>query len=214
MKVYRLEDIARDVRVAIDRNGSSDALIEIGDVDTLTLDDIIKSKIVEAVKRVHSEAPAHLLDGGHSFGDKVALFWQDMGSGWVLLPEDFMRFVAFRMSDWKRTVFRCMTAEDKEYEKQSSRFKGIRGTARNPKCFITTRPEGRALEFYSSNNDEAQITQAVYIPYPEVDDLQSVEICSRCYNAVVYAVAALVMAAFGDIDKSSVFNELCKTALL
>ena len=70
---------------------------EIGDVDTLALNDIIKSKIIEAVKRVHSSAPPYLLDGGHNFGDEV--YWQKCESGWVLLPEDFMRFVVFQMSD-------------------------------------------------------------------------------------------------------------------
>jgi hypothetical protein len=71
MNVYRLEEIAKDVRIAIDRNSNSNALVEIGDVDTLALDDIIMSKVVEAVRRVHSDAPVHLLDGGYSFGDAL-----------------------------------------------------------------------------------------------------------------------------------------------
>lgn len=214
MRVYRLEDIARDVRIAIDRNGASDALVEIGDVDTLMLDDIIKSKILGAVRRVHCEAPVHLIDGGHSFGDKTALFWQDLGSGWVLLPEDFMRFVVFKMDDWERPVFTCYNTDDTEYKKQHSRFKGVRGTARHPICFISIRPEGRVLEFYSSKNDEAEITQAVYLPYPKVDEYGSIEICQRCYDAVIYATASLVMATLGDTEKSKAFNELSKTELL
>ena len=212
MTVYRLDEIAKDVRIALDRNGSSDALLELGDLDTLMLDDIIKSKIVEAIKRVHSEAPAYILDGGHNFGD--AVFWQDMGSGWVLLPEDFMRFVSFKMDDWKRAVFNCMSTDNEEYKKQSSLFKGVRGNAQNPKCFITVRPEGRALEFYSSKSDDAKIAQAVYIPYPKIDEFNAVEICSRCYEAVVYTIATLVVATFGDTEKSNMYNELSKTALL
>lgn len=73
MTVYQLDDIAKDVRIALDQNMASDTLAAIGDVDTLALNDIIKSKIVEAVKRVHSSAPPYLLDGGHNFGD--AIFW-------------------------------------------------------------------------------------------------------------------------------------------
>lgn len=100
MTVYHLDEIAGDVRIALDQNTTSDVLKEIGDVDTLALNDIIKSKIIEAVKRVHSSAPPYLLDGGHNFGDEV--YWQKCESGWVLLPEDFMRFVVFQMSDWER----------------------------------------------------------------------------------------------------------------
>lgn len=214
MAVYRLEKIERDVRIALDRNGSSEALAIIGDVDTLTIDEIIESKIVEAVKRIHSSAPAHLLDGGHSFVDKAAVYWKELESGWVLLPEDFMRFVAFKMSDWQHAVFTCMSTDDAEYQLQSSPFKGVRGTAQNPKCFIVVRPEGRALEFYSSKTRNAEITQAVYLPYPEIDELRSVEICSKCYNAVVYTVAALVVATLGDTDKSNIFNELAKSSLI
>lgn len=214
MNVYRLEEIAKDVRIAIDRNGDSSALVEIGDVDTIALDDIIMSKVVEAVRRVHNEAPVHLLDGGYSFSFGNAVYWIDNTCGWVLLPEDFMRFVAFKMSDWHRAVFECMTTEDNEYLMQTSKFKGIRGSAQFPKCFIAVRPEGRVLEFYSSKSDKAEVVQAIYIPYPKVDELNAVEICSKCYNAVVYTVAALVMAAVGDMDKSNVFNELAKTVLI
>ena len=62
MAVYQKNKIQEDVRTALDQNMNSDTLKIIGDVDTLALDDIIASKILEAVKRVHSSAPSYLLD--------------------------------------------------------------------------------------------------------------------------------------------------------
>lgn len=212
MTVYNLDNIAKDVRIALDQNMVSDVLTEIGDVDTLALDDIIKSKIVEAVKRIHSEAPPYLLDGGYNFGDSI--FWMEHESGWVLLPENFMRFVVFEMSDWARPVFYVTNADDAEYEKQHSRFKGIRGTAQRPICFLSIRPEGRVLEFYSCKSENAKVSRAVYLPYPKIDKYGAVEICQRCYDAVVYTTAALVLITFGDTDKSSVLNELAKSVLI
>ncbi len=212
MTVYNLNNIAKDVRIALDQNMVSDVLTEIGDVDTLALDDIIKSKIVEAVKRIHSEAPPYLLDGGYNFGDSI--FWMEHESGWVLLPENFMRFVVFEMSDWARPVFYVTNADDAEYEKQHSRFKGIRGTAQRPICFLSIRPEGRVLEFYSCKSENAKVSRAVYLPYPKIDKYGAVEICQRCYDAVVYTTAALVLITFGDTDKSSVLNELAKSVLI
>lgn len=212
MTVYPLDKIAEDVRIALDQNMSSDALTEIGDVDTLALNDIIRSKIVEAVKRIHSEAPPYLLDGGYNFGD--AVYWMDNESGWVLLPEDFMRFVVFQMDDWSRPVFFANNTDDAEYDLQSSRFKGIRGTAQRPICFISIRPEGRVLEFFSCKSEDAKVSRAVYLPYPQVDDYDSIEICQRCYDAVVYTTAALVLITFGDTDKSNVLNELAKSSLI
>lgn len=209
MTVYRIENIAKDVRIALDRNGSSDALADIGDVDTLTIDEIIISKIIEGVKHVHSTAPAYLIDGATSFADNVN--WGDKESGWIPLPNDFMRFVSFKMDDWSRPVYSCSTTDDIEYEKQSSRFKGLRGTSQKPLCFI--RPEGRALEFYSSKSTDAEVEMATYLPYPQIES-DSVKICSRCYNAVIYTIAALVLMTFGDAEKSNVFNELAKSSLI
>lgn len=212
MTVYHLDEIAGDVRTALDQNTTSDVLKEIGDVDTLALNDIIKSKIVEAVKRVHSSAPPCLLDGGHNFGDEV--YWQKCESGWVLLPEDFMRFVVFQMSDWERAVFYPINVDDPEYGKQSSRFKGIRGTTQRPVCAISIRPEGRVLEFYSCKSQDATVSRAVYLPYPKIDKYGAIEICQRCYDAVVYTIAALVSTTFGDVEKSSALNELAKSVLI
>lgn len=212
MTVYPLDKIAEDVRIALDQNMSSDALTEIGDVDTLALNDIIKSKIVEAVKRVHSIAPHYLLDGGYNFGD--AVYWMEHESGWVLLPEDFMRFVVFEMDDWERPVFTAINQDDPEYEKQHSRFKGIRGTSQRPVCFISVRSVGRVLEFYSCKSENAKVSRASYLPYPAIDDDGGIGICQRCYDAVVYTAAALVLITFGDIDKSNVFNEMAKSTLI
>lgn len=212
MTVYHLDNIAKDVRIALDQNITSDVLKEIGDVDTLALDDIIKSKVVEAVKRVHSSAPPYLLDGGYNFGDEV--YWKEYESGSVLLPEDFMRFVVFQMDDWERPVFYPINIDDPEYDKQSSRFKGIRGTTQRPVCAISIRPEGRVLEFYSCKSQDAKVSRAVYLPYPQIDKYGAIEICQRCYDAVVYTIAALVLTTFGDVEKSSALNELAKSVLI
>lgn len=211
MTVYRIENIAKDVRIALDRNGSSAALADIGDVDTLTIDEIIISKIIEGIKHVHSAAPAYLLDGATSFAGTVN--WEDKECGWILLPNDFMRFVSFKMDDWSRPVYSCSTTDDIEYEKQSSRFKGLRGTSQKPLCFIAIRPGGRALEFYSSKSTNAEVEMATYLPYPQIES-DSVKICSRCYDAVIYTIAALVLMTFGDVEKSNVFNELAKSSLI
>ena len=212
MKVYRLDEIAKDVRIAIDQNMSSDTLIGFGDVDTLSLNDIIRSKITDAVKRIHSTAPAYLLDGGNSFGD--AIYWKELESGWCLLPENFMRLVVFQMDEWERAVYHAISEDDAEYKKQSSRFKGIRGTPQKPVCAIAIRPEGRALEFYSCKSENAMVSRAVYLPYPVIDEDDGIEICERCYQAVVYTIASLVLTTYGNADLSKALSDLAKSALI
>lgn len=212
MKVYLLDEIAKDVRIAIDQNMQSETLVDFGDVDTLSLNDIIKSKIVDAVKRIHSTAPSYLLDGGHNFGD--AIYWKELESGWCLLPEDFMRLVVFQMDDWERAVYHAISEDDEEYQKQSSRFKGIRGTPQKPVCAIAIRPEGRVLEFYSCKSTDAMVSRAVYLPYPKVDEDNGIEICERCYQAVVYTIASLVLITYGSVEQSKALLELAKSTLI
>ena len=212
MKVYRLDEIAKDVRIAIDQNMSSETLIGFDDVDTLSLNDIIKSKVTDAVKRIHSTAPAYLLDGGNNFGD--AIYWKELESGWCLLPENFMRLVVFQMDDWERAVYHAIGEDDAEYKKQSSRFKGIRGTPQKPVCAIAIRPEGRALEFYSCKSEDAMVSRAVYLPYPVIDKDDGIEICERCYQAVVYTIASLVLTTYGNADLSKALSDLAKSALI
>lgn len=209
--VYSIQDVMRDVRVCLDQNMTSEQLIATDDVDTLALDDIVRSKILEAVVRVHTDAPTYLLEEGHNFGDSV--YWGDLESGWVLLPQDFMRLIVFEMSDWERAVFTAISTTDPEYELQRQRIKALRGTAQKPVCVISMRPEGRVLEFYSCKSTDAYVRRGHYLPYPRIDKNEGIDICERCYTGVVYAAASLVLITLGETEKASALNELSKTAL-
>lgn len=209
--VYNIHDVMRDVRVCLDQNMSSEQLMLEEDVDTLALDDIVRSKIVEAVVRVHANAPTHLLEEGHNFGD--AVFWGDQESGWVLLPDDFMRLIVFEMSDWEKAAYGAISTTDPEYSLQRQRVKALRGTAQKPVCVIASRPEGRALEFYSCKSEDAYVRRAQYIPYPKIDEYGGIDISEKCYTAVVYAAASLVLLTLGESEKSSALSETSNLAL-
>lgn len=209
--IYQVSAIERDVRVALDENDVSTQLVQMGDVDTLALNDIIRSKIVEAVRRVELAAPAHLLEEGHGFSSGI--YWNGDGSGWVLLPDDFMRLIAFRMSDWERTVYEAISVDDPLYAKQSSRYKGIRGNVQKPVCAIVNRAEGKALEFYACKDNTAMIVRAGYVPYPHIDKDDGIDISEKCYTAVVYTVAALVLTTYGEADKASAMTDLAKSII-
>lgn len=221
MKVYSIEEIIRDVRIVLDLDKSNNSLILIHDTDALSINDIITSKITDAVKRIHITAPAYLLDGGHNLSNSV--HWKDgvgselqssPGTGWIQLPEDFMRLICFSMSDWSTIVYNAISTDDPLYKKQSSRFKGIKGNPQKPVCIIAVYPTGRVLEFYSCKNNNATVTMGVYIPYPKIDMYGSIEICERCYTAVIYTIAMLVSITLGENEKGNYFNELAKSSLI
>ena len=209
--VYKVADILRDVRIAMDNNDIDASLLADKDTDTLQLDDIIRSVIVDAVKTIEIGAPAQFVDSGHNFGDQI--YWMNNGSGQVLLPLDFMRLVVFKMSDWERPVYTAITETDAQYLLQSSRFKGVRGNAQKPVCAIVKKPEGNVLEFYACNDESAMVTQAVYLPMPRIDGEDCIEISERCYKSVVYQATAFALSLLND-SRTSTFVELAKSALL
>lgn len=210
--IKQINDIVGDVRVAIDENARSASLIAEGDSDTLTLDEIIRSKIADSVKKVEMNAPVHLLDSGLNFGDD-GVYWNANLSGWIILPDDFMRMLVFRMSDWQRSVYDAIDASDELYALQSSPFKGIRGNPDKPVCAITLRSEGKVLEFYSCDSKEATVEQAVYLSVPKIED-GGIHICEKCYSAIVYYIAALTEQTVGNADAAKLFLELSNNLLL
>lgn len=208
--IYQVRDMVRDVKVAIDMNSHSESLLSEGDLDTLSLDEIIMAKLCDAVRLVETEASPELLENGHDFGDTCIL--HDDGSGMITLPQDFMRLVAFRMSDWRRTVFEAISDRDPQYQLQSSKWKGIRGNPEKPVVAIVRRSEGKVLEFYSCKDPDAEITQATYIPYPKIDLDGGIDIAEECYRAAVYRAASLALASVGD-QLSNTMLEISKSLL-
>ena len=198
--VYSVEKIQRDVRIAMDDYPQSPSLIALEDVDAISIDKIIKSKIEDAAKAVEIAAPLYMLDSGHNFAEDV--FWNSNFSGWTVLPDNFMRLIVFRMSDWERPVYAAISEGEPEYAMQHSRFKGIRGNPQKPVCAITIRAEGKVLEFYSCNSDEATVEQAVYLPVPKLIN-GGIEICEQCYRPFIYQCAGMTAQVLGENDSSA-----------
>ncbi len=208
--IVQAEEMAKAVRVAIDMNKGDEPLFVEGDTDTLTLDEIIMAKLADAVRLVEMEAPATMLESGHDFGDNI--FIGEDGKGFVILPEDFMRLISFRMSDWKRTVFEAISENDSQYALQSSKWKGICGNPEKPVCAIVRRSEGKVLEFYSCNDNTAFVTQATYVPIPRIDIDGGIDVAENCYRAAIYRAASLALASVGD-QLSTTMLEISKSLL-
>lgn len=209
--ICRVDDIVRDVRRAIDENSHGGSLLAEGDNETLDLDELIRSKVTEAVRRVHMAAPVHLLESGHNFGEEV--YWEGDGSGFVLLPDDFMRLVTFSMSDWERPLHHALVPTDPEYALCRSRWKGLRGTPQTPRCVLTRKPEGLALEFYTCRSEDAYVSHGVYLPYPYINRNGGIDISERCRDAAIYMTASLTLTAYGRPETAEEMRKLSNELL-
>lgn len=207
---YLVDDLVEEAKVAIDENVSSAALADLGDVDTLKLDEILLSKVEDAAFFIEGNADALLLDSGRAFGD--AIDWESSrgyGAGSIHLPDDFLRLVSFEMSDWSRAVTVPITEDDPLYDLQRSRYGGVRGNPERPVVAITRQPIGLVLEFYScTGGPSVTLKRARYIPVPTVRDGHIV-LSEKLRRAVVYYMAYLASLSMNaDIAQNMLITAL------
>ncbi len=212
--VYDVSDLMREVRVALDLNNSSETLIESGDIDTLTLDEIIRQKLPIAARIIENETPHHLLDSGKPFAATIG--WRGdvgVGSGIVKLPDDFLRLVSFQMSDWSYPVTVAITEESPLYAQQHSRYAGLRGTPQKPIVAITQHPTGLHLEFFSCKaGSTVTLNRARYIAMPQIIN-GSITLCEKLYHAIVHYTGYLVAVTVGDADRAKSLLETSKSLM-
>lgn len=217
MRPYTVEDLVREAKVAIDENVSSQPLAALGDLDTLTLDEIIASKVEDAALLVHEGAAHHLLDAGKAFGTSIE--WESepgYGAGKVNLPDDFLRLVTFRMSDWSMPVTEAITEDDVTYPMQSSRYAGVRGNPERPVVAIVHDAGRQVLEFYScAAGPGVRVHSARYIPIPKINNGE-ISLCPKLERAVIYRLASMTCAIIGASDLAATLlgtsNELAAIA--
>jgi hypothetical protein len=215
MALYSVEELIKQAKVAIDENTNSQSLTVLGDVDTLTLDEIIRSKVEDAARLVESAAAHELLDAGKPFAASVT--WENdvpgYGAGRTTLPSDFMRLVTFRMSDWYRPVTEAITEEHPAYMMQSSRYAGVRGNPQRPVVAIVHGEAGQVLEFYCcSAGPGVRVSVARHLPLPTINEDDEIDLCPKLERAVVYRLASMTCAIIGASDLAAMLlgtsNEL------
>lgn len=193
--IYTVKGIIADTRIALNRDPQAPPLFDT-EPFALSLDDIIRSNILEGVSAAHLNAPLSCIDCCRNFDPDAneyasGLHFDEGNAGWMLLPPDFMRLVAFQMDDWETPVFEAIDACSPLYALQRSRFAGLRGSPQRPVCAIVARAEGSALEFYSCRTAKAKILKAIYLPFPSIDENEGVEISEQCYRSAISEIAKL-----------------------
>lgn len=214
MSSYAVDTLTKEVRVCLDMNYSDAMLLDLGDNDTLELDELIKSKIVDAARIITSRAPQHLLDAGRAMSGSIA--WPSnkvgFGSGQIKLPDDFLRLLSFKMSDWSTSVSEPITEENPQYLVQSSPVAALRGNPRRPVVAIVHHTDGLRLEFYSCNTANVAVTKARYIPIPKIVN-NSIELCEKLKPSIVYCAAAMTALSLGDDTQGKRMMDMSESLL-
>ncbi len=187
----------------------------------VTPEQLIISRINDALRLVASQAPVTMLGNGKAFADTVG--WESRvgyGAGYVVLPDDFFRLITFRMSDWQVAVTETITSDNPLYLRQQSRWSGLRGTPQNPVVAIVQGDVGRVLEFYCCNSGPSvSVRQARYFPLPQYD-VQSgaedveVEVPSLLESAFLCRLASLTADTLGQADLAHRLEEQSRALMI
>ena len=205
-------EIITAVKTVIDELGVNDADF-LGESSQDSLDEVIKSKILESVEQIYKTASWHLLDGMPITEPKFEI--NTNLSATLQLPKDFLRLVAVQISDWKFTV-NTYAMEDSPIHRRQLNIHS-RGTADKPICVLCKNNDGDYLELFSAVSNEATLIKSLYVAKPEFSEIKyqlRLSICEKLETSIYYRIAGLTLMTFGDtranelITLSTVYNQL------
>lgn len=194
-----VDTIVSDVRVCLDEIGLNEAEL-IGGTDTDDMNEVIESKIADAIRYVYLNADLAFITPSVKSARVTS---DNKGVVRITLDEDFLRLCFARLADWEFTVTEAIAHTDKRYAALKNPI--TTGYPDNPKAAIVE-SNGKKLELYSSNTKGGDVEYTYgYIANPIVE-IDKYDIDERVYRAVVYQTAGLTLQAFKDAHADSMFN--------
>ena len=110
------------------------------------------------------------------------------GTVTLKLPEDFLKLVSIRMSDWKRSVTQPVVTGQLDHSLQSSRFAALRGNPERPVVMKGFDNAGnRCLRLFTSSRD-ATLAEGLYMASPDISG-DSISIPEGLYHQLVARLA-------------------------
>lgn len=201
------EDIVSKVRSIMNEIGE-DANTSLLEEDTIKIDEYIKSCIPEAVALVIQNSPNRCVNPKSSSSPSVTN--NNDGTGSIVLPDDFISLIAFKMNGWKRIVSKAFDMDSEVYKAQGN--PATRAGKFKPVCILAYNDSGkRTLEYYSIGSGETpRVEMFVYeAKYKEGDNLNMDE-GNPLFGAVCYMCASLVYSIF---ENPNTAKEMQTTAI-
>lgn len=201
MASYELDTFLKGVRVSLDENRDASALVDAADADTLTLDELIESKVVDAATMLVKAAPLNMISDWTS-SEVTPTFNNDL-SGYAYLPESCIRLLEVSCKEWERPVRNFIDPSDPLYNMQYGRWGGLKGSIERPVVCLfeegTEEQGANRLEFWRCRTASATLT-VKYMREPYVSDDMVHVIPARLYRPIVYQTAALVAQVLGGVS--------------
>ena len=196
MQYKSVDSIVADVKVCFDEIGLNDAEFLTG-TDNAEMDTIIASKIGDALRFVGLHADVGYLEPTVIDESVTA----ENGVVDYKLPDDFLRMIYARLSDWLFAVTEPIFYTEKEYATLKNPI--TTGYPDNPKVAITA---DKHLELYTTKSSSPKLTLG-YIGETVQDENEQWPIPSKLYRGVVYYTAGLTLLTYKDAHADALMNQ-------
>ena len=137
MENVSVGSLKQQIRVALDENHVSTELTNLQDTDTLTLDELIVSKIEDAAEAVVRSAPIDMLsDIGEVLNEAYVVHSPAPYFLKMVLPANFLRLIRFKVTGWDYAVHEVVLPTRDMQMKLHSPY-GVLGTVDRPVILIS-----------------------------------------------------------------------------
>ncbi|MCH5228546.1 MAG: hypothetical protein J1F12_00945 [Muribaculaceae bacterium] len=113
------------------------------------------------------------------------------GVAGIPLPEDFLKLVCVRMSDWTRPVTHITGSEDADSYLQGSRISGIRGNPHRPVVITDYDASGKPMLKLYTTAKGSKLQTGLYIPRPVVSD-NSIDVPDGLYPRLLKEISSAI----------------------
>lgn len=209
------------VRKAMDELVSVEDIGMLVSPDAIDLHKLVEGCIIEAVVKVHSNAPAILIEG--KSGVKGVDFESVIKDGVITLTmmKETLRIASVKVSDSGHVVTEFFPEDSPMSRMQLNKY--VRGVADDPKVVVAKKGAGDhrpILRYYSTTKknvykdeqDAAEgsaedyvIVDIEYVPYPYIDET-IVNISPLLEYPVLNEITAMVLDSINEHEKAQLFR--------
>ena len=197
------EQLRCKVRQLINESDDDGAVTLLTD-DTKMLDRHIDALMPDAVLLVQRNKTRGVVNPKSAVAAAVPAEKDGDGTGYILLPDDFVQLVSLRMSGWSAPCTRVYAANSQVALMQHNRYARSGGV--RPVCSEDILPSGeRCLRYWWLPKGEQPVVEHLIYEarYDALKGLSGDD--EALHKAVAYYCAALLMNVFGRGDMAAVF---------
>lgn len=189
----RLE-LVNIVRKKIDEVAAADTpLQKVTIADESATDNIIESLLNESAIEILLKAPFHRLDiTSATLSLSLVPDSIDTTTGYIQAPDDFLRLVSFRMSDWQRPVTELAVKGDAISMRQYN--KHIRGKTAKPVGVLAKNDTGIIIEYFSTKKSPHSLSEFLYIKKDAAENINN----TQMIDALTWICAGKVLSILGN----------------